>query len=163
MIDHNVLNMLVDPNPRTRKRGVKLLAKTKSLDAIPHLANVFHDDKDPEVRQLAHKAGAYIKKAVNNQAQSKNDTLTFGDLRDNEIVKEHFDRALMWAEQGKNDRAATSLAQIFELDPALEKHPLAMRLAEQMTGLEGHAAIQDVINFAFGSSYGSGLLYSESD
>lgn len=162
MINHSVLNMLVDPNPHTRKRGVKLLAKTKSQDALPHLANVFHDDKDPEVRQLAHKAGAYIKKAV-SQARNNKGALTFGDLRDNEMVKEHFDRALMWAEQGKNDRAATSLAQVFEFDPDLEKHPLAVRLAEQMTGLKGQAAIQDVVNFAFGSSYASGLLYSDDD
>jgi hypothetical protein len=158
MIDNTLLNMLIDPNPRIRKRGVKMLAKTRSLDALPHLANVYYDDKDSEVRQLAHKAGVYIKKVVNQNSQ-----IDFDELQENEAVKEHFDRAIFWAKQGNNERAATALAQAFEIEPEMEKHPTAIRLAEWMTGLKGAAAIRDVVNFAFGSSYASGHLYSDDE
>lgn len=61
-ISDGIIDMLIDPDPAVRKRGVTTLGKSKDLDALPYLAEVYRDDEDAEVRELARKAGIYIKK-----------------------------------------------------------------------------------------------------
>jgi hypothetical protein len=62
MIDQQIINMLDDPNPQVREKAVKQLAKTQSQEAVQYLAVVYKTDDDPDVRELARKAGLYIKK-----------------------------------------------------------------------------------------------------
>lgn len=45
-----------------RKQAIKELAKSGDADAIPHLKRVFEQDPEPEVREFAKKAAAYIRK-----------------------------------------------------------------------------------------------------
>lgn len=61
-ISEDIIDMLIDPDPAVRKRGVTTLGKSKDPDALPYLAEVYRDDEDAEVRELARKAGIYIKK-----------------------------------------------------------------------------------------------------
>lgn len=62
MVSAKLLNQLQSPLPNERKNAIKAIAQTKDPDALPHLAQVFRNDDDPEIRELARKAGVYIKK-----------------------------------------------------------------------------------------------------
>ena len=62
MIDDQLLENLVSDDVETRKRAVVQLAKTKQREALQYLAEVFKEDEDPEVRDLARKGGLFIKK-----------------------------------------------------------------------------------------------------
>jgi len=62
MIDDQLLENLVSDDVETRKRAVMQLAKTKQREALQYLAEVFKEDEDPEVRDLARKGGLFIKK-----------------------------------------------------------------------------------------------------
>lgn len=67
MIDERIIEMLESPDAETRKAGIKALAKSKSRDALPYLAEMYREDYDSEVRDLARKAGQYIKKQLDEE------------------------------------------------------------------------------------------------
>ncbi|NJL57845.1 HEAT repeat domain-containing protein [bacterium] len=62
MIDDQLLEMLVNNNVEVRKRAVTQLAKTRSREALKYLADVYRDDDNADVRELARKGSLYIKK-----------------------------------------------------------------------------------------------------
>lgn len=62
MIDDKLIRQLNSPNVEQRKQAITAIAKTKDRDALSYLSNVFRSDADPEVRELARKAGIYINK-----------------------------------------------------------------------------------------------------
>lgn len=68
MIDM-LIEQLQDPNPAVRKRAIMALAKTKDMMAVRPLANVVRNDPVPELRDLALKAGQYIRQQVANQTR----------------------------------------------------------------------------------------------
>jgi hypothetical protein len=61
MLDTLLLKQLNDPDPVVRRKAVVALGKSQNEEALPYLATVFKKDRDPEIRQLARKAGLYIK------------------------------------------------------------------------------------------------------
>lgn len=62
MVDQRLLKQLDSSDVNTRKKAIRALAQTKDPDAIQYLAAVFKSDPDPEVRDMALKAGKYIRK-----------------------------------------------------------------------------------------------------
>jgi hypothetical protein len=62
MIDARITQALTSSDPDKRKKAVAYLAKSLDRDALPHLARVSASDKDPQIRELAKKATAYIEK-----------------------------------------------------------------------------------------------------
>ena len=64
MIDDQLIDMLISDNVAERKQAVKKLAQSKNREALPYLADVFQNDEDAEVRELARKGGIYIKRNV---------------------------------------------------------------------------------------------------
>lgn len=62
MIDPRIIQALSSGDPDKRKKAVAYLAKSLDREALPHLARVYKTDSDPEIRELAKKAGAYIQK-----------------------------------------------------------------------------------------------------
>ncbi|GAB4527163.1 MAG: hypothetical protein OHK0046_44630 [Anaerolineae bacterium] len=64
MIDERTLTQLNSRDPETRKRAIKALAQSADRAALPHLARVYKEDSDPDVRELARKAGSYITKTA---------------------------------------------------------------------------------------------------
>lgn len=60
MVDSRLIKMLESPNPAQRKQAVTALAKSKDRAALPYLAKIYKSDSDPEVKELARKAGLYI-------------------------------------------------------------------------------------------------------
>ena len=64
MIDTKVIEMLDSPQVSVRKQAVKSLARSGDREALTYLADVYRNDEDDEVRELARKAGVYIRKNV---------------------------------------------------------------------------------------------------
>jgi hypothetical protein len=61
MIDRRIINQLDSLVVTERIQAIKQLARLKNREALRHLAEVARTDRDPEVRELARKAGIYIK------------------------------------------------------------------------------------------------------
>lgn len=61
MIDKRILQALENPSPSIRRKAITALGKSADADALPILANIYRTDPDPELRDLARKAGVYIK------------------------------------------------------------------------------------------------------
>lgn len=55
------LAQLNDPDPAQRRAAIIALGKAKDPAAMPYLARVFREDAVPELRDLARKAGQYIR------------------------------------------------------------------------------------------------------
>lgn len=60
MIDE-LIQQLDDVSPVRRKDAVIALGKSRDMAALRPLAKVYRTDPDPEVRELARKAGIYIR------------------------------------------------------------------------------------------------------
>lgn len=68
MID-DLIDQLGDSNPEVRRRAVIALGRTKDMAALRPLAEVFRTDPDPELRELARKAGLYIRRSQTEEPQ----------------------------------------------------------------------------------------------
>jgi hypothetical protein len=175
MVDHILLKQLNHTDPERRKKAVMELARTKDREALSYLATVYRSDSDPEVRELARKAGIFINKHTDGQ-KSKNDTPIYGpsddddddsyygtesdSYLDDEIVPEKdinvspldAERANGLVKQamdahmrGNNDRALKYLRQALDKNPSLKKDSYTLSLASTITGMTGDQAIRYVV------------------
>jgi tetratricopeptide (TPR) repeat protein len=87
MIDSRLIRLLDSSDSDKRKKAVMVLAKSKNPEALPYLKQVYDQDGDAEVRALARKAIAYIRKhsAAAQQAPA-DDTPDF--LRDESSTRQ---------------------------------------------------------------------------
>jgi hypothetical protein len=150
MIDQQLIDMLDDPNPQVRIRAVKQLAKTQSQDAVRYLAVVYKSDDDPEVRELARKAGLYIKKKMTE------DAWTGGDADPNAIDEPEqasdeinvssraveasigqMESAMNVHMAGDDVKAAKFVEKAFLGNPNLKNDPYYLGLAATILGLPG--------------------------
>jgi hypothetical protein len=60
-MDTKITQLLNSSDVQDRKKAVRLLAQTGTQEALRVLAGVYKNDPDPEVKQLALKAGKHIK------------------------------------------------------------------------------------------------------
>lgn len=68
MIDPRILQALEQADPALRKKAVAALGKSTDAEALTVLAKVYRNDPDPEVKELARKAGVYLKKQLGGTA-----------------------------------------------------------------------------------------------
>lgn len=61
-IDDSLIMLLEHRDPAQRKKAIQGLAQTHNRDALPYLMLAYKSDADPHIRELAHKAGIYIRK-----------------------------------------------------------------------------------------------------
>ena len=59
---NQLIRQLNSPDPKRRIKAIKALAKTGDRAALGPLLKVYKSDSDAKVRELALKAGRYIKK-----------------------------------------------------------------------------------------------------
>ncbi len=62
MLDQRTLRLLKSSRPEEREQAIKALAQSKDPSALPYLADIYRNDPDESLRELARKAGVYIKK-----------------------------------------------------------------------------------------------------
>ncbi len=61
LVDQAVLAQLNDFDAAVRRQAIIALGKSRDLAALPYLATVVRTDPDPELRELARKAGQYVR------------------------------------------------------------------------------------------------------
>jgi hypothetical protein len=164
MIDAYLLKQLNHPDSEKRKQAVMELAKTKDREALPPLAGVYRNDKDPEVRELARKAGIYINKhtssgngltavyddelpapkskaAYYDEVDEGDDEKHVSDL-DKERAMGLVKQALDIHMRGNNDRAVKYLRDALKKDPNLKRDSYTTGLAATITGLPSDEAVR---------------------
>jgi len=62
MLDARTLQMLRSSRIEDREKAIKVLAQSKDPAALPYLADVYRNDPDETLREMARKAGVYIRK-----------------------------------------------------------------------------------------------------
>ena len=166
MIDYGMLDMLESPDVETRKRGIKALAKTRDRDALVYLADVYHNDSDEAVREMARKAGIYIKKNAPPELEPEpaEDRLYEDDVAtayDDEPAddtpmpsrmnvsnaarskaKSMRDQALDFSTRGNDAKAAELLEKAFRTDPQLMQDSYTRSIAASVTGMPQDEAIK---------------------
>ena len=125
MIDPRIIQALGSSDPDKRKKAVALLAKSLDRDALPHLARVYKTDSDPEIRELAKKAGAYIQK---NAPQ----TTTAYDNDDDEPAEDisysRYDS--LYADEDDDDDIASGAGDDVPLPSNIQVSPVAEERAK---------------------------------
>ena len=151
-MDRETIKALKSADVNTRKDAIKSLAKSLNPEAFPLLADVYRNDPDEDVRELARKAGVYIK---------KNATQTIMDVEpevDNTPLPSEIKVSATAAE-----RAKTYLSQAFDMevrgdlalgikllqkalkaDPRLVHDITARTLASSLTGLPEDEALRQL-------------------
>lgn len=109
MIDE-LIQQLDDVSPVRRKDAVIALGKSRDMAALRPLAKVYRTDPDPEVRELARKAGIYIRQQ--NEGATVPPKPTASPPPTNESYTERRMRELQ-----EQKRAAAAAAEQPQIDP----------------------------------------------
>lgn len=71
LVDNAVLAQLNDFDAAVRRQAIIALGKSRDLAALPYLATVVRTDPEPELRELARKAGQYVQQhAITSSASA---------------------------------------------------------------------------------------------
>jgi hypothetical protein len=159
-IDPKIFDLIRSSDVEERKRGVKALARSEDREALRYLASLYKDDPDPEVRDLALKAGQHIKKrgelsewgsdqgrgaAKFEDVEIKRDApKQRNKLPDNPKTKEAkalMDKAIELMMQSNYAEAQDLAYQAFELAPNLDTESYYATLASDIMGLPQAQAI----------------------
>ncbi len=150
MIDQQIIDMLDDPDSQVRTNAVKQLARMKNQEAVQYLAAVYKTDNDPEVRELARKAGLYIKKKMAEEQWTGGDEIE-EDESDSEPESETYDVSPRAVESSKglmdsamnahvsgdDDRAAEFVEKAFLANPNLQYEDYYLSMAATILGVQG--------------------------
>ena len=156
-----LLKQLKNRDPEQRILAIKKLAKLRSRDALPQLARMAGDDKDPKVRDIAQKAGAYIldqtggkPKTQSSRAEIPDDTppeaeydkkgkLVKVAVGDDDKAKADalVDEAMSMKDRNQISKAMKSLSKALAINPNLREDPYFLSLAEAVTDLPGEDGI----------------------
>ncbi|MFN8375444.1 MAG: HEAT repeat domain-containing protein [Anaerolineae bacterium] len=158
MIDPYV-NQLDSPDAERRKKAVIALGKSGDRAALPHLARVYKTDPNPEIRELALKAGRYLKRETEAQEivpaepqslyaePNKGEAASFlppiveVSERDENRAKELVEQALDWHVRGQDKKASDLLAKALAINPKLRRDAYTTSLAATITGMDGDEAM----------------------
>jgi len=163
MIDRDLVEMLDSSDPEDRIFAVKAMAKSKNPEYLQYLASVYKTDYDPQVKELALKAGKYIKKMAAEEEWTGGDEEYDEDAEDEieevEVSGMDVQRAQGFVEQAmnlnlhnQNEKAAEALAKAFRVNPNLRHDGYAVGLAASVTGLGDEAAFEYLTSDEFGGN-----------
>ncbi len=140
---------LKDHDPEKRKSAVKAAARATDKDVLRQLAVMVEDDPDPEVRELALRAGGFIRKQlgmtpepeqeVDPKKKGRPDRIPVSD--DNAArALAILNTAVTFNISGQNAKAMKELRKALDLDPNLRHDGYFINLAEVATGRQGEGA-----------------------
>lgn len=168
-----ILAQLQDPSPAVRKRGINAAAKSVDRRYLPALAQLVKSDPEPELRQLAKRAGSYIHKqsqaaaapssaavapsaapsgagAISADVMRQTATAVQGHgaaKSDPEQAEYHYDLAFEMHLKEDNARAALELASAFYLNPRhYATDPTAIAFAAELTGRPPVEAVAYIVH-----------------
>jgi hypothetical protein len=142
--------LLKDRDPAKRKSAIKRLAREVDRDALKQLAVMCADDRNPEVRQLALKAGVYIRQQLGElpqteaQADGKSSKIHV-DPKDAAKAEQLLSEAMRYQIAGERPKMLKILQQVLSLDPNQRHEQYFISLCESATGGAGAASV-DMLN-----------------
>jgi hypothetical protein len=158
MID-SLLQDIHHPDPQVRGEAIIRLANLRDTAVLPALADVHRNDPDPRLRELALKAGRYVRLNA-SPADPSSATAAFmsaatpvaqtpaseaaaaaADAEQRQRARNLLDAAAGYHYQDQRARAIESLGRALDLDPALVKDTFALNLAQAVTDLPHDEAI----------------------
>lgn len=169
MLD-DILQQLRSPDPGQRRRAIIALANSRDPAALKPLAAVYRTDPDPELRELALKAGRYIQQPSGDegspvQTSSAVAVPTAGAVaadsgasprsvplkpsvsaRDAELAKNYLDSATTYHLEGDKARAVENLGKALSLNPELRKDSFTANLMMTLTGRSVQEAMPILIH-----------------
>lgn len=154
------LEQLRSPDAEVRRRAIIALGRTKDRRVLNALAEVYHNDPDPALRELARKAGRYIQMEAGDTPATLESLLTTPQAEPEQaahdqppvsgamaqLARGYFDRALDYQVRGDNVKAVELLGKALETNPAIRQDKMVVSLAMDMTGLGSSAAISTLMN-----------------
>jgi hypothetical protein len=147
-MDQHILNLLDSPDGADRKEAIKLLVKDGSDEALKYLSALYKTETDPEIKQLAVKAGKLIRKRQQENAMFEDDgEMAFEDAieeddapvevsemqrtRANSLLELAMDRSVA----GDNAAAEKHLIKAFQINPNLLQDDYAVGVAGDIMGI----------------------------
>lgn len=145
-MDENIYDLIESPDPKDRKRAIKLLAQEGSQEAIKLLAQMYKQETDPEIKDLTVKAGQYIKKqqqAAKWEGGGRQLTpdpepaaapaIEISPARQKE-AKSLMDQALDYLMNDNPVKAVATARKAFMMNPNLQHDDYYMGVANEITG-----------------------------
>ncbi len=148
------LIQLKSPDAEMRRQAVIEVGKSKNPSMLPVLAEIYRSDSDANVRDMALKAGQYIRAnmgpqaptdPVSTQTAAAVSTAPVSELN-RERAAGYMSQALDFQMRGNVLKAAELLGRAFDLNPALANDPLAQNLAADLTGQGPTAAARTFLD-----------------
>lgn len=141
-IDDNLIALLEHRDPAQRKKAVQALAQTRNPDALPYLMVAYKSDADPHVRELAHKAGVYIRKnapasssSANASASTTPGVITAGVITqtDREWAETFLRQALDRHMRGDDEFAYRNVLKALKRNPDLQTDAETLEIVARIT------------------------------
>jgi len=141
-----ITRLLHSPDPDERRRAIIRLANQRDPAALPLLADVYRNDPLLELRELALKAGRFVREPAGaaraepalptvSEPTPAPDRPQAASKRDIELAKSHLDAAIEFNAHGDPARAVEHLGKAISLNPALERDTLFANLVMSVMGL----------------------------
>lgn len=149
MIDQQVVEMIDSPDSQVRASAVKQLARAGTQEAVQYLAAIYKTDNDPEVRELARKAGLYIKKKRTEERWTggegaEDDTPEEEEIEEIQVSpravessKGLMDSAMNLHVAEDDEKALEYVEKAFLQNPNLKNDPYYLQLAATIMGVRG--------------------------
>lgn len=152
-MDRETIKALKSADVNKRKDAIKLLAKSLNPEAFPLLADVYRNDPDADVRELARKAGVYIKKNTAQDfmmnAEPEVDAVPLpSEIKVSataaERAKTYLSQAFDVEVRGDLILGIKLLQKALKADPRLVYDVTARTLASSLTGLPEDEALRQL-------------------
>ena len=155
---------LKSPDPEIRKSAIKALARAREKAAIVPLAKLGGDDRDPEVRELALKAGRFILEQTGGMDDSKRKAPQSAPAtppppdksgkapkfhvspEDEKRAQRLLDEAMSYQLNDDKAKMMKALSKALSTDPNLRYDSYFASLCEGATGLEVAEAVKMLNN-----------------
>lgn len=149
-MDDTILKLMDSAEPKDRKRAIKLLIEDGTQEALKYLAVMYKTDSDPEIRDLAVKAGRYVKK---QQVAGQWEGGGMKDVPKKELPPEkqpgyvpvsaakqeqskgYMEQAMDMSIARNQKKAVELIQKAFTLNPNLRYEAYYMNMATDITGL----------------------------
>lgn len=143
------VKQLRDRNPEKRRIAIKNVARDKDRNALKQLAFMAGDDPDPTIRELARKAGVYIRQQIGElpppEKNGKAARIAV-DPRNEQAAQREMSSAMSFQMNGDDLKATKALQKAISLNPNLRQDSYFVSLCEAISEEEGEAAVAEVLN-----------------
>lgn len=162
-MDRSIQRLLDSNNPEDRKSAIKTIAREANPGSLGILSTIYRDDPDPTVRELALKAGRFIKKKQAEAAipftETSGTTGSDGEMVnaatpepvrkvtdiDRERARGLVSQAMDLSLRGETNKARNVLAKALALDPELKYDSYTRGVAGELFDTDGDEAIEELM------------------